>query len=226
MDDDDPKLVRLLLSYCYLNDDAFSKVYSQWSRIFNDTVEQEFLPLWTSFSICASEDKYQVRDLVEDMSSEFVMFMQKFHWKPCACDETIFNNLSPSFSAKLAREVFQSTPRQQIRKFVLKYAARHITHLNRSQEFKDMLNDVEDFRDELLDHIGTYADQSRRCRSCFVPSPIKLNDYFNDTIWFCPECESYNSLDHLSVPTACPTESEALPDEDSRASKRQRISEA
>ncbi|KAK7536871.1 uncharacterized protein J3D65DRAFT_356333 [Phyllosticta citribraziliensis] len=227
MEDDDPKLVRLLLSYCYLDDDSFGRACSQWSHELKNTLEEKFVPLWSSFCLYAIADKYQVRGLM-DKKKDFIKGMKDYHSKPCASDESYFDNLSPSFFAKLAREIFQTTARQSIRLITLRYAAKHITHLNKSREFKDMVNDIDDFRDELLEQIATFTSQHRQCSKCRIMSLISPNDGLNSRpfAWCCPRCATRNSLDDSNNPTVCPTRSEASPAEDPRASKRKRIPEA
>lgn len=119
--------------------------------------------------------------------------------------------LPPSSFVRVAREIFDTIPKGRLHHIPLRYAAKHLTYLNRSQEFKDMMNEIDDFRDELLDHIATITAQRRKCTGCmktplislfeFMVSEDVYSNFHRYYKWQCPECGRENVVEGMNKPS-------------------------
>lgn len=74
-----------------------------------------------------------------------------------------------------------------------------------------MMNEIDDFRDELLDHIATITAQRRKCTGCmktplislfeFMVSEDVYSNFHRYYKWQCPECGRENVVEGMNKPS-------------------------
>ncbi|KAK7511799.1 uncharacterized protein IWZ02DRAFT_494171 [Phyllosticta citriasiana] len=181
MNDEDPKHISLLLAFCYLNPSDFDRENEKWSdKKYKDIEEKGPRCIISDVSVYAIAENYQFRGLMNDKKRDFLGCMQYYHSCPCVSDHSTGRNLSPILFAGLIREIFDNTLQPGFHHTVLKYAAKHINYLNKSKEFKEMIDDNEDFRDQFLAYTATCKDQDRECQICNAKSFSTLYDDSDD----------------------------------------------
>ncbi|KAK7551441.1 hypothetical protein BKA81DRAFT_402713 [Phyllosticta paracitricarpa] len=164
MNDDDLKLISLLLAHCYLSPSDFDRENEQSSdKNYKDIEEKGPRYIISYVSVYVIAGKYQFCGLMNDKKRDFLRYMQYYNSCPC-----------------LIRKIFDNTLQPGFHHTVLKYAAKHITYLNKSKEFKEMIDDNEDFRNQFLAYIATYKDQNRECLICNAKSFSTLYDDSDD----------------------------------------------
>ncbi|KAK8176700.1 hypothetical protein BC567DRAFT_209571 [Phyllosticta citribraziliensis] len=195
LDDEDPILVRFMLSYCYtceadvgiLRDlPAGKKTGDNFYFGIYRKEESEKLMRWVLAYALA--DKYRVAGLKSAAQGAFHALLSNFY---------ICGTLSPAFFTRLTHKIFETTPSTDLglRRQAIAYASKHIVSLMSHQRFAESMKNLDGFWPELVRCNIETRKRERWCQVCKRDWNVSFENKLQQNEVQCRKCRNNFSIE-------------------------------
>ncbi|KAL1385912.1 hypothetical protein HDK64DRAFT_332633 [Phyllosticta capitalensis] len=194
-DDDDPNLVKLLLSLSYLTQERFDKEIVRYVHGNYESYKEKTVGILAfNIDLYAIADKYMVYGPLKVAETAIANQMAKFHSDSKESDACLSANSYVAVAAKMF-----ATPCKDLHHMALNFAAKYLSSLKHSRQFWEMMDDNFAFRHGLISYLTNNRPIRLKCHHCEAMCLVTFGWEFTSTRkeclkWKCRQCRGANTI--------------------------------